>query len=1092
MKKQIDTFSHYSDGKSQSQRFLETLDPKSFKLHDLNMADWLLFAYNFAKHVNYFDKDNNTTPEGNWQDFFNYFEIDQESIPRRETIAYKKLEKNVLKTLSDFENERSLTPHLSLFVCFIRLLELSQEKFNNLSKRHLDFYYGEVLKIEKKEAVADKAYIIFELAKKAIQERIPAGTSLDGDKDTQGKKRVYKTNEELVANQAQVVGLRSFLNDEKKKELKLARKADSLDGLEKELPEESNFWWPFGYNSSETNYEELPDANLGFSIASSLLNLKEGKRKVTVTIEYTKESDRALSYNSENNGVTVFTANDFRNNIETQCSGEEEWLSGITLGSVSNTSKSLTLSFELAKDFPAVVNYNPEVLLESFNTTFPVVRFLIKGDKRYDLYQALSLKEIQNITVSVDVEGITTAMIENDNGTLNAEKPYFPFTGQPTKGSNFYIRHPEIFSKNWNNVNVKINWKNTPNSITDHYKAYVFNSGDNLSQQTFKTIAPTARLESSTGVSAQAFSLATAQPSGSVVNSDSYFRANAYLLDRKEWGLKNPNVVLFNQTTDGYNTNFTITNTTSDVGTAEAIRLSLNQTALQDIYPQLYTLALLDSNTVPNENSDTLIPNEPYIPEAQDIELSYSATDIAYSYVSRSSSGGPSENKEIRVFTEDVFGQYIKSPDAQQLVPANVPGGQFYVGLDAMPSQRISLLIQTLEGSENPEVDTFGDREKITWEVLSGNTWRNLSEYILEDDTNNFLKSGIVKFDIPRDVDVNNTRLPKDLVWVRASMKRSYDAVCRVQGVFTQAVLTTFENNDNEVSHLETGLEAETISKLITRIPKIKSVNQNYNSFGGVYEESDVQYYRRISERLRHKNRAITSWDYEQLILENFPEVFKVKCLNHTSEDSFMSPGNVTLVVVPDTRNKNAFDIYQPRVSRNSLSTIKTYINSLNTAHVNASVINPNYQELRVAIAVRFFEQFDEEFYKKQLDIDIKKYISPWAFEADRSIVFDVSLNTNLMLNYIEHLAYVDYIDNIRVYKIIPVIDEDGNRTFREELQTSASIIADPKSILVSAKQHQVTIAKKVCDDPDSFQRTTVDSEVMSPPENPNPPTVGL
>lgn len=1064
MEKQIDTFSHYSDGKSQAQRFLETLDPKSFKLHDLNMADWLLFAYNFAKHVNYFDKDNNNTPDGNWQDFFNYFDIDEESIPRRETIAYKKLEKNVLSVLSDFEKESTLTPHLSLFVCFIKLLEFSQEKFNNLTKRHLDFYYGEILKIEKKEAVADKAYVVFELAKKAIQERIPEGTSLDGDKDAQGKRRVYKTDGELVANQAQVVEMKSFLNDEDKKELKIARNVNTLDGIEEELPEESNYWWPFGYNSKETNYKELPDANLGFAIASSLLNLKEGKREVIVKIDYQTLSRGVLNYNSEENGTTVFTANDFRNNIEIQCSGEEEWLSDISLKSVSNADKSLTLSFELAKDFPAVVNYNQEVLLESFDTAFPVARFLIKGEKQYDLYQALSEKAIKNITVTVNVEGITSAMIENDNGTLNAEKPYYPFTAQPTKGSNFYVRHPEVFSKNWKNVGVKINWKNTPDSITEHYKAYVFNPGDELSRQTFKAIAPTARLESSSDVSSiQAFSLATSSPTGSVVSSDAYFRANAFLLDRKEWVPKNANVVLFNQSTSGYNTTFTITNTTSNVGSAEAIRLSLNQTALQDVYPQLYTLALLDANADGDTESDTLIPNEPYIPIAQDIELSYTATDVAYSYLSKNVNAGPSTNKEITVFCEDVFGQYEKSSNSRELVPVYASGGEFYVGLNAQPNQRVSLLIQTLEGSENPDADTFGDNERITWEVLSGNTWRNLSEYILEDDTNNFLRSGIVKFDIPRDVNVNNTRLSKDLIWVKASMKRSYDAVCRVQGVFTQAVLATFENNDNDLSHLETGLAAETISKLITRIPKIKSVNQHYNSFGGVYEESDLEYYRRISERLRHKNRAITSWDYEQIILENFPEVFKAKCLNHTSEHSFMAPGYVTLVVMPDTRNKNAFDIYQPRVSRNTLSTIKEHINSLNTAHVNAIVMNPNYQELRVAIAVKFFEQFDEEFYKKQLDEDIKRYISPWAFDAAREIVFDVSINTNLMLNYIEHLEYVDYIENIRVYKRVPVIDEDNNRTFREELQNSASITADPKSILVSAKQHQVTIAQKVC-----------------------------
>jgi diaminopimelate epimerase len=52
---------------------------------------------------------------------------------------------------------------------------------------------------------------------------------------------------------------------------------------------------------------------------------------------------------------------------------------------------------------------------------------------------------------------------------------------------------------------------------------------------------------------------------------------------------------------------------------------------------------------------------------------------------------------------------------------------------------------------------------------------------------------------------------------------------------------------------------------------------------------------------LRHKNRAITIWDYEHIILQKFPEIHKVKCLNHSKTEikndkevnSFLSPGNV-------------------------------------------------------------------------------------------------------------------------------------------------------------------------------------------------------
>ena len=39
---------------------------------------------------------------------------------------------------------------------------------------------------------------------------------------------------------------------------------------------------------------------------------------------------------------------------------------------------------------------------------------------------------------------------------------------------------------------------------------------------------------------------------------------------------------------------------------------------------------------------------------------------------------------------------------------------------------------------------------------------------------------------------------------------------------------------------------------------------------------------KRISERLRHKGRAITRFDYERITLEQFPEIWKVKCINHT------------------------------------------------------------------------------------------------------------------------------------------------------------------------------------------------------------------
>ncbi|WP_326984362.1 baseplate J/gp47 family protein [Chryseobacterium sp. MYb264] len=1014
--KKTDTFSHYREGKSQMQRFLAELDPGNLELHDFDLFDWLLFANNFAQRVNYFDKEDNTTPKGNWGNFF--LGDDTQAIPRRESVEYKSMKKQVTELISRFEQDSSLTPHLTLFVCFLKLLDFSKKAFNNLTKRHLDFYYNEILQIEKNDAKADQVFVIFELAKKALQERIPNGTLLDGDKDANGKKRVYKTSEELIANQAKVVEIKSFLNDVENGELKMAHVANSADGLGDQLPEESNYWWPFGYNSDETIsgksvYKELPKAKLGFSVASSLFDLKEGERTVNLKIDFTKNSTQKLQ---------DLTNDEIKNNIRIFCSGENEWLSGIVLRCDRNTEDQLELSFTMPKDFPAVVAYNKEVLQEKFQTSFPVIRFMIEGEKYYKIYEALSEKLIKNIEISVDVKGVKSLQIENDNDTLNAEKPYYPFTAQPIKGSNFYIKCHEMFSKKWINADITINWKNTPDSITDLYNGYVIQPNQNISIKEFEGLK-----------------------SSSIVRSDAYFRADTALLEKEVWNEKGRDIELFKKVENEYKTQFSIFNTSNKAETGEAIRLTLKQSALQDVYPKLYTLALSS-----NPDSQKLVPNEPYIPFAEDIELNYSAKESVYSYLSKDTNGEPSKSNGVELYHEDAFGQYEKEVEVKRIVPVHQNGGELYIGLEANSQATVSLLIQMLEGSENPLAETFKEKEFIEWHALSGNTWLDMSDYMLKNETRKFLESGIVKFKIPKDINNVHTRLTDGLVWIRARSGRSYDAVCKIQGIYTQAVLATFQNQDNDLSHLNNGLEADTISKLITRVPQVKSVHQPYNSFDGKYKEADTEFYRRVSERLRHKHRAITQWDYEQLVLQEFPEVFKVKCLNHTSENSYMAPGHVTLMVVPNIKNKNAFDVYQPRVSRASLNRIQNYVNELNTMHIKAQVINPNYKEAKVQTKVKFFEQYDETFYLRQLDEDIKKYISPWAFTDSKDIDFNVELNVNQLINYLEQLYYVDYIDDIKIL-------------VNNVIQKKSLIEVDPKSILVSAKQHHVTIATQVC-----------------------------
>lgn len=557
--------------------------------------------------------------------------------------------------------------------------------------------------------------------------------------------------------------------------------------------------------------------------------------------------------------------------------------------------------------------------------------------------------------------------------------------------------------------------ENTPESIKDHYKAYIANTVAGIRRDYFDKTSI----------------------SRSVVTDDSYFKAKVFLRENETWSLKKSNLSLFEKKSDAYETTFSVSKSKSlpNIGGADGIRLSLNQSFLQEIYPILYTLTLTGSKDVHP------IPGEAYIPLVESIEIDYTAKEEKTIY---------NANERLSLFLEDVFGHYQEKA-LEHIVPIHTNAGELYIGLSsASPGQEVSLLIQTLEGSENPIKESFAADEKVIWEVLSGNTWMDLSDYITLNEINNFLQSGIVKFKIPKDIDTVNTRLDANLIWVRVSMDKAFDAVCKVQGIFAQAAVAIFDNNGNDLGHLNDGLPANTINKLRTRVPKIKSVKQPYNSIGGIYEETDLEYYRRVSERLRHKNRAITQWDYEHLILEKFSDVFKIKCLNHTSQNSYEAPGYVTIIVVPNTTDRNIFDIYQPRVSQNTLIEVTRYVNSLNTMHVDALVINPEYEEIEVDISVKFQRGFDDSFCSKQLDLDLKSFISPWAFKSSTEISFDAAMNRFQMINYIEQLSYIDYIDAL-VIKKGGVIDK------------SIEIKARPKSILVSSKQHHVSVTNKGC-----------------------------
>jgi hypothetical protein len=1103
------------DGTSQQQRFLKALEPGYAKIHEFNLRDWMRFAWHFAAHLNYFSINDDKNPDGNWQVFMKAeseieaFLKDAALVDGEEWIPSEDREKILIR-----EPQANFEPHLALFLCFLKLLKFPQEQINGFTKRHLDFYYTKVLQLSKQPAVPDRVHVILELAKNANEEIVKENSVLDAGKDGNGKPLRYVTSEEIVVNTAQVALLKSIFH-KVGSVVRYAEKTNSSDGLGTEFKEDNPNWQAFGN-------ENWPPAHLGFALASNVLLLKEGTRKITVSLALNFPDIQSLPQKAQ-----------LQSQLKIFLTGEKDWIQvsnlEVTTAPESATGKlEFTVTVDAAEK--AIVPYDSEIHKERLNTNLPALRVLIDtgNSDGYEVYASLAKASITEATINVDVTGAKDLALENDNGKLDPSKPFFPFGPVPVKGSNFFVGSTEIFQKEWQEIKLNITWKDKPD-LKKHYEAYgssfIYNGDSNYDLSSTK------------------------KPADPVVTGDNYFKITSRYIKNNIWypqsgvnqNLFDSPVVVNHDSSDtpvapvpvispvlmhkgidvnkavlqnylapqavsatgksrpisakfevaNFNPGFLLplisTGNFSPATKANFLRISLDKDFLHEHYARLITLAMIKKAA---PTTDVLMPNAPYTPVVSSFTVDYKAKATnTFSFGLSATPQNKLDNftaRKVQLFHEHPFGQseqhvFLKEqcdfidPTAKRdiaLVPDYSPEGEFCIGLqNAQPSGIVNLLFQVIEGSENPLAPTFTGDKKIEWFALSNNEWKSLNrDFITGDTTNNLLRPGIVKITLPAEINSSNTLLDAGLFWIKAQLPDGLTStsVCKMAGVLAQAVEAVFSDNDNELSHLISSLPAGTIKKFIEKPSLIKGLSQPYASFGGVDTENDMALYLRVSERLRHKQRAVNIWDYERIVLQAFPAVYKVKCLSHTSilqedgtPDYFeISPGFVSLIVIPDIRNKNSFDPLQPRASQNLLREIEDFIDPLNSLHVKFDADNPEYETVFLDFRVKFYDKYDSNAYRKILNEDIVRYLSPWAYGDFSDIHFGGELYKSIIIRFIEERSYVDFISQFKMYQRIGT--EDQNTADRSRISATSA-----RAILVSARTHTISLIEKdkVCDE---------------------------
>ncbi|MBX2826902.1 MAG: baseplate J/gp47 family protein [Flavobacteriaceae bacterium] len=405
----------------------------------------------------------------------------------------------------------------------------------------------------------------------------------------------------------------------------------------------------------------------------------------------------------------------------------------------------------------------------------------------------------------------------------------------------------------------------------------------------------------------------------------------------------------------------------------------------------------------------------PYLPTVTETHFHY--------YAEETLQAGGSADADYQFFHLYPRGYRELKGSSLRILPKIENEGELIIGISGLQGgNSVSLLFQVAEGSANPRQTPID----LTWKYLLGTEWKDFNSEDFGDDTNGLTQSGIIKLNSPEDLKwEEQTEYPAGIWWIRIEAKERIDAICDLVGIHTQALKAELIDFAEVGTQFIENTPAKTISKLFKTRNEVKKIEQPYPSFGGKLEEDDDLFYQRTSERLRHKGRAISIWDYEKLILDHFPEVFQVKCLNHhrydSAELSNTSAGYVTIIPVAKGGTLDVPDYWKPIVDLGTMKRIETFLKERATPHARIAVKPPTLEKLELQFKVKYIDipGADTNLYKQQLQDVINNFLSPWAFNDEVVADFQEEIEKSRLIQLIEHQSFVDYLTDFKVNHII-------------------------------------------------------------------------
>jgi hypothetical protein len=953
-------------------------------------------------------------------------------------------------------------PHIGLFLAFLKLYRYVQDDINRIPERQLAFYFEEILGQRRRRRVPDRMMVNFRTDPGTETVFLKQGAVLLAGQNAEGELIRYALERDVrlypltIAETATLFVSRNSQVDQN-------TRFQMVSGVYARAlpydPASVESWSTLGGEQRFLPADErtMDDARIGFVIASPVLRLWGGERTVRLEWLFTDSSFHFLTTilmdisNARRLKPDEVFYSVFTGSIRLEYTSPEGWVAVEDfrfLPPEQWDACTFTLEFKLGRSAPPLSPYAEAVHRSGLSIDQPAIRVVLLGANAYHPYSHLQFLELREIGVNVSVQDLRNLVLHSSSGPLDDSGPFEILGATPRKGSFLLVGNEEVFSKRLDELQIGWHYHGLPldeKGLKGYYSVYPYG----ITNKSFKlrvSALSDFRFHPRDGEKAQVVDMFESDGKSTSVKPSRLIEG----IDLQALNIRH-RYDLEREDLEDYNSR-------KELG---YIKLELTEPSMgfgYEVFSKVYNSVVTRSIDVKAVRRGVGLtyepPREPFTPMVENLYVNYSASSTMR--FTGSSAGDDTAAHDSFIHLQPFGTRTVFSGGkvtGSRLLPYFDMEGSLFIGLsNAKPLQAVSLLFDL----ELNDKWTVGKGPEIQWRYLSKDQWKPFKpERILFDETNGMINSGIICLELPVDITDDNESMRSGLHWISAGAKQKAELVSRIRRIFPNAASASYVVNDKDPDH-PVSLPAESVQSLELDVPGVLSVTQPLSSVNGRLAEGKEDFNQRVSEILRHKNRAITGWDIEKMLLRNFDWLSVASAFGHMGNEAHVPPGRIVVAALPKIKDKGVF--HQPLLNPGQILQMEEYLKDVSSPFAEITVRNPVYEYIWFKCKI-MLNTSEVGVTLKRLHQDMLSFVCPWFYGDPQEAMNRRPLKKSEILNFIQTRPYVAFVTGFSVVQM--KIDDEGRYRLKDSAGTDQSdeIACEyPWSILIPMSSNNIEL----------------------------------